>query len=100
MVNKINTKIRFKATRHNTPFKDPSQTGSNSGKACLKRKNFDYLKKDSKDVASLASSRREFQSLGAAAEKALSQFPTKCTCEGGGPKRKASSDYIKTWAGS
>ena len=51
---------------------------------------FACLQKDSKDAANLPSHGKEFQSLGAATEKALSRLPTKHACEGGGTEREAS----------
>ena len=66
----------------------------------LKRKVFACLQEDSKDGASLSSSGKEFQSLGAAPEKALSYVPIRCTCEGDGTKRKDSPDDLNTLVGS
>ena len=52
------------------------------------------MKKASKDEARLAFYGREFQSLGAATEMALSCVPSKCTSEGGETEQKASPDDL------
>ena len=86
----------FVSLRHDNPLKNPAQIASYWGKDCLKRKVFDCLWKDSKDGASLASCGKEFQSLGAATEKALSCVHLRHTCEGCGRERKPSPDDWQT----
>ena len=82
---------------HSNPSQSQTQAAHHGGKASLKRKVFfTCLQKESQDGARLASSGREFHSLGAATEKALSCVPTKGTCEGGGTKRKALPDVFNT----
>ena len=71
MVNTSNTKNIVKAVMHNNPFKNPTQAASHWGKACLKRKVFACLRKDSRDGASLASSGKEFQSESSNTESSL-----------------------------
>ena len=78
-----------------TPLRKPITQGQPS-----EERGLGLLVKDKQDGARLASSGREFQSLGAATEKPLSRVPTKLTRKGGGTERKASPGDLNAWAGS
>ena len=78
-----------------------THSGSKSPRESLpEEKYLACLQKDSKDGDNLASCGSEFQSLGAATEKALScESLTKRTCDSGGTDKGLSYD-LKTRAGS
>ena len=69
---------------------------------CIRDRNkevFACFQKHIKKGASLASLGREFQSTGAATEKALSCVPTRHAFYDGGTEIRASPEDLKAWAG-
>ena len=100
MVNISSTKDPVRIIMNSNPPESYIPVARHWGKACLKRKVFVCLRKDSKDGDSVDSGGIGFQSLGAATEKALSCVPTKCTCESGGMEIKAYPNDLNTQTGS